>query len=174
MIRIGYLTVTPESTRSPIVGPSVYSQAPQTIEVVDMEWEITREYDQQHGTPSGDRKHHPLVIYKETDLTTPTLFTMCANAELCTEVKLEYFIQVGNSPDPVNFFTYTLANAYVADVSCIPARELGIAFEEQYDLLEKVSFIYQQITLEHHAHRHPIGLVDLDQVVASDAWSAIA
>ena len=174
MIRMGFLTITPETTGSPIVGQSVNAQAPQTIEVLDMTHMISREFDEQHGTPSGDRKHHPLKVIKEVDLTTPTLFAMCANAELCTEVQLDYYIQIGNAPDPVNFFTWKLANAYIAELRCIPARELGPQFEEQFDLLEEVSFIYQQITLEHHAHRHPVGLVDLDQVIAADAWSEIA
>lgn len=172
MIRLGYLTITPETTGTPIVGPSVYSQAPDTIEVLDMTHQIMREYDQQHGTPSGDRKHQPLKVIKEVDLATPTLCMMCANAELLTEVKLQYFIQVGNQADPVPFFSWTLMNAYIADIRCITARELGPAFEEQYDLLEEMSFIYQHITWEHSAHRHPIGLKDLDQVVAADAWSA--
>ena len=174
MIKIGYLTVTPETTGSPIVGPSVYAQAPDTIEILDMTHQISREYDQQHGTPAGDRKHTPLVVIKEIDLATPTLSQMCVNAEMATEVKLEYFLQVGNAPDPVNFFTWTLTNAYISSIRAVPARELGPTFEEQYDLLEEVSFIYQQIQWEHHAHRHPVGLKDLDQVVTADSWAAIA
>ena len=173
MIRMGFLTITPETTGSAIKGQSVNAQATQTIEVLDMTHRITREFDEQHGTPSGDRKHHPLKVIKEVDLTTPTLFAMCANAELCTEVKLDYYIQIGNAPDPVNFFTWTLANAYISELRCISSRELGLEFEKQYDMLEEVSFIYQQITLEHHAHRHPVGLVELDQVIAADAWSEI-
>lgn len=174
MLKTGYMFVTPESTGSPIVGPSVYRMAADSIEVVDIEHKVTHEYDTNHGTPSGDRHHFPFTVYKAVDVTTPTLYVMCSNAELCTDVKIKYFVQVGNQPDPVDFFEWTLTNAYIVEVRQIPARELGGVFEEQFDLLESVSFSYQQIEWHHFAHRSPIGLKDLDDQTQLDAWSEIA
>lgn len=174
MLKIGYMTITPETSGSPIIGPSVYKMAPDTIEVVDIEHSVTHEFDLQHGSPSGDRHHSVFTIYKATDLTTPTLYTMCCNAELCTEVLIQYFVQVGNVPDPVSFFDWKLTNAYITEVRQIPARELGGIFADQYDLMESISFTYQQIEWNHSAHRAPIGLKDLEQVIQSDAWSQIA
>jgi len=174
MLKIGYLTITPETTGSPIPGPSVYIMAADTIEVVDVQHLVRHEFDEQHGTPSGDRKHEPLRIVKAVDMTTPLLYTMCANAELLTEVKLQYYVQVGNQSDPVEFFSWTLANAYITEVRSIPASEMAPVFADQYDLLEEVAFAYQQITWTHYAHRAPIGLKDLPQEIQSDAWSAIA
>ena len=46
MLKIGYMTITPESTGTPIEGPSVYKEAPDTIEVVDIEHEVKHEYDE--------------------------------------------------------------------------------------------------------------------------------
>lgn len=174
MIKIGYLTITPESTGEAIVGPSVYRMAADTIEVLAVQHRIRREYDEQHGTVTGDRKHEPLRIIKEVDVTTPTLNAICANADTLTEVKLQYFKQIGNAPDPVPFFTWTLTNAYITHVRCVLATELGSQYAEQYDLLEEVAFSYQQITWEHHAHRSPVGLKELPAVVQSDAWSSLA
>jgi type VI secretion system Hcp family effector len=174
MLKIGYMTITPETTGSPITGPSVYKMAPDSIEVVDIEHKVTHEYDQQHGTPSGDRHHSVFTAYKAVDLTSPLLYAMCCNAELCTEVKIMYFVQVGNSPDPVQFFSWTMKNAYITEVRQIPARELGGEFAEQYDLLESISFSYQEISWEHYPHRAPIGLKELEAVVQQDAWSATA
>jgi type VI secretion system secreted protein Hcp len=173
-IRIGFLSITPESTGSPIVGPSVSSQAPETIEVLEMKHQLTHEYDSVHGAPSGDRKHQPLIIIKEVDVATPLIYSICVNAELLTEVKLDYYIQVGNTPDPVPFFSWTLNNAYVVSVRSIPATEMSVEFSDRYDLLEEVAFAYQQITWEHHAHRHPAGLIDLDQQIQADAWAGQA
>ena len=174
MLRIGYMTMTPETTGSPIPGPSVYIMAADTIEVVDIEHRVTHEYDQQHGTTSGDRHHSVFTVYKAVDLTTPLMYTMCCNAENFTEVKIQYYIQVGNIPEPVEFFSWTLTNAYITEVRQIPARELGGPFADQYDLLESVSFSYQQISWEHYAHRAPIGLKDLPAEIQADAWSATA
>ena len=173
-IRIGFLSITPESTGEPVTGPSVSPQAPGTIEVLEMQHQLTHEYDSVHGAPSGDRKHEPLLITKEVDVATPLIYSMCVNADLLTEVKLDYYIQVGNSPDPVPFFSWTLNNAYVVSVRSIPATSMSAEFSERYDLLEEVAFAYQQITWEHHAHRHPAGLVDLDQQIQADAWGGQA
>jgi len=174
MLKIGYLTITPESTGSPITGPSVYIMAPDTIEVVDVMHKVRHEFDEQHGTPSGDRKHEPLRAVKAVDLTTPLLYTMCANAELLTEVKLMYYVQIGSQAEPVEFFSWTLANAYIIEVRSIPASEMAPVFAEQYDLLEEISFAYQEITWTHYAHRAPIGLKELAQEIQQDAWSSIA
>jgi type VI secretion system secreted protein Hcp len=174
MIKIGYLTITPESSGEAIVGPSVYSMAEDTIEVLAVQHQVRREYDEQHGPVTGDRKHEPLRIIKEVDVTTPTLNAICANGELLSEVKLEYFKQIGNAPAPVKFFTWTLTNAYITHVKCIMAMELGDEYAKQYDLLEEVAFSYQQIAWEHHAHRSPIGLKDLAAVVQGDAWTTTA
>jgi len=173
MIKIGYMTITSE-TAGVVQGPSVYKMAADTIEVVDVVHRVRHEFDEQHGTPSGDRKHEPLYVYKAVDSTTPTLYAMCCNAELCTEVKIQYFIQIGNQPDPVPFFSWTLKNAYIVWVRQTAARELGPAYEEQYDLLEEIAFSYQEIEWQHYAHRAPIGLKELPQVIAADSWASIA
>ena len=174
MLKIGYMTITPESTGSAIVGPSVYKVAPDTIEVLDLGHMVAHEFDAQHGTPSGDRKHEPLQVIKAVDCTSPILYTMCCNAEMCTEVIVQYFVQTGSAPDPVEFFSWTLTNAYIVSVRQIPARELGSAHEEQYDLLEEISLAYQQIEWHHYAHRAPIGLKELPEEIQMDAWAPTA
>jgi type VI secretion system secreted protein Hcp len=173
MLTISYLTIEGEIS-GPVVGPSVYTAAPDSIEVLDVQHVVRHEYDQQHGTTSGDRHHEPFMIVKAVDLTTPTLCSMCVSAERITEAKLQYYIKTGASPDPVEFFSWTLTNAYITHVRQIPAMELGGEYAEQYDLLEEIAFSYQQITWTHHAHRSPIGLKDLDQMIASDSWSSQA
>ena len=85
MLKIGYMTIIPETTGSPIPGPSVYKMAPDTIEVVDIEHKVTHEFDQQHGNTSGDRHHSVFTIYKAVDVTTPLMYTMCCNAETLTK-----------------------------------------------------------------------------------------
>ena len=174
-VKIGYMTVTPESTGAPVKGPSVYENVEDdgkhSVEIVDIEHTVTHEYDKQHGTPSCDRHHSVFTVYKSVDCVSPLLYTMCCNAELCTEVLIQYFVQAG-APPAVPFFSWTLTNAYITEVRQIPARELGGDFADQYDLLEAVSFAYQAIEWSHSAHRAPIGLKDLPQEIQQDAWSA--
>jgi len=174
MIKIGYMTITPEISGAAIVGPSVYKMAPDTIEVLDVMHMVRHEFDPAHGTPSGDRKHEPFQVIKAVDVTTPQLYVMCVNAEMCTSVEIKYFVQVGNAPDPVDFYSWTLTNAYIVEVRQVPARELADEYAEQYDLLEEISFAYQTIEWHHFAHRAPIGLKDLDDTIQADSWSSMA
>jgi len=173
MIRVGYLTITPEKTGQPVVGPSVYKMAPDTIEILEMSHQVSHEYDPKRGVTSSDRKHEPLIVVKEVDVTTPLLNFMCANAEMLKEVKLQYFKQIGNATDPVPFFTWTLTDAIIIHVKPFPIRDLGKEFEEEYDLVEEIAFAYQRIKWEHHAHRAPIGLKELPTDVKQDAWSPV-
>jgi type VI secretion system secreted protein Hcp len=171
MLKIGYLTIEGEAS-GVVTGPSVYSMAPDTIEVLDVQHMVTHEYDQNHGTPTGDRHHQPFMIVKAVDVTTPTLCDMCTKAELILSAKLMYYVQTGASPDPVEFFSWTLTNAYITHVRQIPAMELGGEYAEQYDLLEEVAMSYQQMEWQHYQHRSPIGLKDLEQKITADAWSS--
>jgi type VI protein secretion system component Hcp len=93
---------------------------------------------------------------------------------LITEAKFQYYVQTGASPDPVEFFSWTLTNAYITHIRQIPAMELAGEYAEQYDLLEEGAMSYQQITWTHFAHRSPIGLKDLPQMIAADSWSSQA
>jgi type VI secretion system Hcp family effector len=66
MLKIGYLTLEGEVS-GVVAGPSVYSMAPDTIEILDIQHRVRHEYDEQHGTPSGDRHHEPFMFVKAVD-----------------------------------------------------------------------------------------------------------
>lgn len=172
MLKIGYMTITSEDD-GVIMGPSVYKMAPDSIEVVDIEHELRQNVDAVHGVSSGDRQHTEFIIYKAVDFTSPILYKSLCNSSNLTEVKIQYYIQVGNQADPVPFFSWTLLDARITRVRQIPAKELGGPFADQYDLLETVQFVYQSVEWEHYAHRAPIGLKDLPNIMYQDAWSKV-
>lgn len=170
MLKIGYLTINSERSGT-IQGPSVYKQSPDTIEVLEARHEVAKEYNPMHGTVSGDRKHQPFTIVKSLDMASPLLNEMCCNGERILDLTLQYYVQDGSGPDPVPFYSWTLRDAYIVSVKPIPVRELGSEFEESYDLLEEVSFSYQNIEWHHYAHRAPDGIKDLPDIMQSDSWS---
>lgn len=169
-LRKGFMTITGE-IQGTLVGPSSSIEAPESIEIVDIEHQVSHEYNPTLGVQTGDRHHSELSIYKEVDLTTPALYQMCCTAERLTEVKIQYYVQTGGSMEAVEFFSWTLEDAIVTQVRQIPARELGGEFAEQYDLMEAVSFSYQHMTWDHYAHRAASGMVDLTATTAADSWS---
>lgn len=171
MLKRGYLTITRE-VGGVIEGPSVYDLAKDSIEIIEMRHEVTHEYNALHGTMAGNRKHSPFVVIKEIDMTTPILNELCANGRKLNEVQLIYYREDGKSPKPVPYFSWTLTDAYIVSVKPIPPRELGKLYEEYEDLLEEVSFSYQHLKWEHHAHRAP-NLKDVPYVSTKDAWRGV-
>jgi type VI secretion system secreted protein Hcp len=171
MLKRGFLTIT-RKTGGVIEGPSVYQLAKNSIEVIEMRHEVSHEYNVTLGTLSGNRKHSPFAIIKEIDMTTPLLNDICAKGLALSDVKLDYYREDGKSPQPVPYFSWTLTDAYIVSVKPIPPRELGGLYDEYEDLLEEVSFAYQHITWEHHAHLAP-NLKNVPNVSAGDKWSGV-
>jgi type VI secretion system secreted protein Hcp len=173
MLKIGYLTINSE-VNGPVPGPSVYKLAPDTIEVLEVRHEVRHDYNAKHGTVDGDRKHSPFVVIKSVDMTSPTLNKICCDGERILDMTLQYFVQDGQSPDPVPYFSWKLTDAYITSVKPIPARTLSEEVNQSYDLLEEVSFSYQKIEWHHYAHRAPSGIKDLPDIIQVDSWSELA
>mgnify|MGYP001607207400 FL=1 len=173
MLKIGYLTINSERN-SWVKGPSIYKLAPDTIEIVQVQHEVTHEYNAQHGSTDGDRKHQPFVVLKAIDMASPILNEMCCNAERITDMTLQYYVQDGQSPSPVPFYSWTLKDAYIISVKPVPPRDYGTDVEEQYDLLEEVKFSYQHIEWHHYAHRAPTGVKNLPDIIQEDSWAGLA
>jgi type VI secretion system secreted protein Hcp len=173
MLKIGYLTINSER-QGTVQGPSTYKLAPDTIEILQVKHEVAHDYNAQHGSTDGDRKHNPFVVLKSIDMASPILNEICCNAERILDMTLQYYVQDGQSPDPVPFFSWKLTNAYVISVKPVSARDYGSDIDTSYDLLEEVAFSYQHIEWHHYAHRAPSGVKDLPDIIQTDSWSELA
>ncbi len=167
MLRIGYMTI--EGAQSGLVfGPSVRPFAMESIEIVDIEHEVSHDVDPTHGIVSGDLHQTPLTVYKAVDCATPILYQM-ATTEEEVEVIIRYFVRSEGSD--VEFFGWTLEGARITKVRQIAGRELGDDFEEKDDLLEAISFAYQNITWEHFAHVAQGNPEQLPAVMHQYSWA---
>lgn len=155
MLKIGYLTINGTNDPKVVIGPSDHPLADETIEVIEVRHAIRREVDTRRGAIVGNRAHPPFTIIKPVDIASPRLYQMCFGAERIPSMKLQYYIEEAGG-NPIPFFSWELFDAYVAAVESIPPSDLGKEYEEQYDLIERVEFIFQKIKLEHSAHTSPL------------------
>lgn len=102
-----------------------------TIPVVTFEHSVHIPTDPQSGLPTGKRVHHPLIVTKYIDKSSPKLFQALVTGETCSVI-LRYY-ETGSTGAAEHYFTIELQNAKLLEIR---------AFAPNY---EQVSFTYQKI-----------------------------
>jgi type VI secretion system secreted protein Hcp len=138
-----------------IDGESTSKGHEKWIEVLGFTYGVTSPRDAATGQASGKRQHHPLVITKPIDKSTPKLFAALVTNELLPAVQLDF---VKTSPDGTEQVAYSI-KLRNAEISEDQQRDEGKADGRP---LETVSFTFQKIEL------------DESGVIASDDWEAPA
>lgn len=120
-----------------------------SIMVIAVSHSIVSPRDMASGLPTGKRMHHPLVITKELDKSSPVLYSMLVNNENITEFTLDFW---GTSPTAgatgagaeIQKYTIKLTNANIASIDF---RMLNNKNPElmRYAEYEEIAFTYQKI-----------------------------
>jgi len=114
------------------------------IMVIAVQHEVTSPRDAASGLPTGKRQHHPLVITKEVDKSSPLLYNALVNNENITQFKLEFW-QPSAAGQEKQYYTIDLTNATVAYIRFIMPNNKHpelMKFAEY----EEIAFCYQKIT----------------------------
>ena len=101
----------------------------------------------QSGQPTGIRRHEPYIITKDTDRSSPVLYSMLATNETITEWELKFFASSSTGhPTAPNHHTHTvkLLNASIASINFwMPrSKETDLMGPTEY---EEIAFTYQKI-----------------------------
>ena len=115
-----------------------------SIMVIAVQHEVTSPRDAASGLPTGKRQHHPFIITKELDKSTPLLFNALVNNESLTEWKLQHW-QPSPSGVEKQHYTVELENASIAYIRSIMPNNKHpelMKFAEY----EEIGFTYQKIT----------------------------
>lgn len=99
--------------------------------------------DTTSGAPTSRRVHKPLRIVKPFDKATPLLMQALVNGENLVTVEIKFY-RTGNTGLLEHFFTITLENAVIINIS--PSL---IPTAADIQMMETVTFTYQKITWEH-------------------------
>ena len=137
-----YLTMKGE-TQGDIKGSVTQKGREDKIMVIAVQHEVSSPRDAASGLPTGKRQHHPFVITKELDKSTPLLFQALTNNENITEWKLEHW-QPSKTGVEQNHYTVELQNASIAFIrSLMPNNKHPelMKFAEY----EEIGFCYQKI-----------------------------
>ncbi|KIH83159.1 Hcp family type VI secretion system effector [Pseudomonas batumici] len=109
--------------------------------------DITIPRDPQSGQPTGQRVHHPLMISKVFDKSSPLIFSALTSGETLTKCRLEWY-RTSSSGTQEHYFTIELEDAIVVDVkSRMPNCQ--DPNQAHFTHLEDVYFSYRKITWTH-------------------------
>jgi type VI secretion system secreted protein Hcp len=108
---------------------------------------ISSPRDLASGLPTGKRMHQPISILKDTDKSSPLLWSALVNNENLLTWQLQFLTPTVTGPNPgieKLIYTITLTNANIASI-----REFMLDNEDptklNYPLREEITFTYQKI-----------------------------
>jgi type VI secretion system secreted protein Hcp len=137
-----YLTLKGQ-TQGDIKGSVTQKGREDKIMVIAVQHEVSSPRDAASGLPTGKRQHHPIVITKEVDKSSPLLYNVLCNNENLTEWKLQFWKPAASGHEQQHY-TIELTNASIAWIRMIMPNNKHpelMKFAEY----EEIGFVYQKI-----------------------------
>lgn len=120
--------------------------------------EVSIPRDPQSGQTTGHRVHHPFVITKVFDKSSPMLFAALCQGERLTRVVLKWY-RTTMSGTQEHYFTHELEDAVIIDLKSYMPNALDPTMAH-FSHMEDVAFSYRRITWTH----------EVSGVVSTDDW----
>jgi type VI secretion system secreted protein Hcp len=136
-----------------------------TIALLGIEHGVASVRDSATGLAAGKRQHHPIIVTKETDRTSPILYRMLTTNELITDFTL-LFYGVEESMGLLGgretlLYTIALKKAFVSRIDLSGSVDKQAEAADRLPLTERVSFVYETIVWEWAS----------GGIIAEDGWS---
>jgi len=113
--------------------------------IYEIRHKVHIESDPDHGHASARRRHEILEVEMPVNRATPLLFQALCTGETLSEVKI-IFPEINEGVERI-YFTITLTNATVVDLTLVGENTLNADFSHRPDV-HSVGFRYQKIQWE--------------------------
>ncbi len=148
-----YLVVEGQN-QGQIRGGSIQRGREGWIEVIAYNHEILSPYDASSGLTTGQRQHHPLIVWKEIDQSTTALFEALIQNETLTTVELKNFTAnklgtAGGTGKETLAYSITLTNARIVGIKSAMLNNKNPELTS-YERTEELSFAYEKIEFHWH------------------------
>ena len=100
------------------------------------------------GQPSGTRTHHPVTFSKHVDPASPLLWQAMTTGESLEEVTFDFY-KIDPKGENTNYYSVTLRNAIVVQMSTELADTAGAVGTQAEDIREHLQLTFQEIEWEH-------------------------
>ncbi len=127
-----------------IVGDSTVQGREGSIEVMQFDHGMHRPTDPHTGGPTGARVHHPMVLTKAMDKSSPYLYRALCTGETLTEVLIKLY-ETDPAGGEKERFNIKLENANLMEMKTFMPNTKD-SDTEQSEYNESVSIVYEKIT----------------------------
>jgi type VI secretion system secreted protein Hcp len=141
-----YLTLE-GADQGPIEGDCVQAGRENTILVYGLDHKLEIPKDTHTGLPSGQRIHHPLVITKKIDKSSPLICRACASGEHMAKFELDFYTIDENGKE-ILYYKITLGNSIIVEVQTFYPLTF-LPESKPYQHMESVAFTYEKIIWSH-------------------------
>lgn len=114
------------------------------VEVVGFNHEVYMPSDRKDGSATGTRVHKDLVIIKNYDKASPTLYQYLCNGKIIPSAKLKWY-KIDEQGVEKEYFNHMLQDARITSIRPY-MPDVDNPANEQYKHMEEVSFRYEKIT----------------------------
>ncbi len=142
MALTGYLKLEGEKQGN-IAGDCMQKGHENWIHSYGVDHKIEVPFDKASGERTGRRLHHPFIVTKAVDKSSPQLYQACTTGERLKTVQLDYH-RINEKGLEETYFTVKLENAQVVHIRHTKPLTLLDANKPLYDM-EEVAFAYQKI-----------------------------
>jgi len=139
--------MTKGASTAPSLGNGYQDEHKDEVKVQAFSHEVTRPYDPQSGAPTGMRIHHPVVITKVFDKSSPILLEALCSGEELTEVEIRWYRNDAYTEEE-HYYTTTLEDARVVKIKDYMQHSQGSATAPMAQL-QDVHFSYSKISWDH-------------------------
>jgi type VI secretion system secreted protein Hcp len=144
--------------QGPIEGEVTTKNLETSIEVKGYGYNLSADYDQASGLPTGERQHRPVRVLKEVDKSSARLMKALIDGENLTSVVIRFFRPTGGGILQQHF-TLELTNARIVGIT--PTHS-STEEDAATPFFETVSFTFQTI----------VQTFEPDGSTSSDTWQA--
>ena len=146
MALTSYMSLT-GNNQGDIQGDCTQKGREQTILVYDIKHEIEIPRDTHTGLPTGQRIHHPLIITKRIDNSSPKLMQACTTGEQFSKVQVDFY-QINPNGAEELYYQITLSNAIIVKMKNNKPMTF-LPENKPYHDMEEVWFTYEKIVWSH-------------------------
>lgn len=149
MAMTSYMNLTGKN-QGKIEGDCTQSGREGKILVYDLKHEIEIPRDTHTGLPTGQRIHHPLIITKHIDQSSPKLMQACTSGEQFSEIAVQFY-HINETGQEEHYYSIKLENAII--VKMVNNKPMTFLPENMpYHDMEEVWFTYEKIIWVHEIH----------------------
>ncbi|PKE29214.1 type VI secretion system tube protein Hcp [Rahnella sp. AA] len=115
-----------------------------SIEIIEFAHSLSSPIDGNTGKITGLRKHSPMIVVKEFDMSSPYLYKAVSSGQTLKSAEVKWY-QINDAGQEVEYFNMFLENVRIASVSPL-MHNIKNSATEKFNHMESLQLTYEKVT----------------------------